>query len=84
MIQAPGKKTYGFIAQELYKVYPMAVALPEEKADIYMVDYAALTPLLVGATNELHELVKLQKKEINILKDQIDELKKMLEKLIKD
>ncbi len=83
MIQSPGIKTYGFIAQELFEVFPLAVAVPENEDDIFMVDYSALTPLLVGATNELHEKMNSQKLELEKLKAENQELKDELQ-LIKN
>lgn len=80
---APGKKMHGFIAQELFEVYPEAVAVPENENDIYMVNYSALTPLLTGGVNELYKLVKDQQAELELLKKQLEEQKKQIEKLEK-
>ncbi len=80
---APGKKMHGFIAQELFEVYPEAVAVPENENDIYMVNYSALTPLLTGGVNELYKLLKDQQAELELLKKQLEEQKKQLEKLEK-
>ena len=66
-----GKVHQGFIAQELYTVYPEAVTKPDMKEIpeykdiddktgnvIWQVDYSKLTPLLVKAVQELSEKVK--------------------------
>ena len=47
------KVTHGFIAQELFEVYPGAVTLPAEENGYWMVDYSKLTPLVVRAIQEL-------------------------------
>ncbi|MFA5062590.1 MAG: tail fiber domain-containing protein [Candidatus Omnitrophota bacterium] len=55
-IADPGKKkVQGFIAQELYEVYPEAVKIggKDLKTEPWMVDYARLTPLLVKSVQEL-------------------------------
>lgn len=49
----------GFIAQELYKVFPEAVSLPEDlhgdpNKDPWMVSYANLTPLLASGIKDMH------------------------------
>lgn len=82
-IAAPGKKMHGFIAQELFEIYPEAVAAPENENDIYMVNYSALTPLLTGGINELYKLIKEQQAQLELLKKQIEEQKKQLEQLDK-
>jgi hypothetical protein len=52
---APGVKEIGFIAQELYEVYPDAVSVGD--ADVekrpWGVDYGRITPILVKAIQEL-------------------------------
>ena len=47
--------TQGFIAQELYEVYPHAVTVggEDEKINPWSVDYGRITPLLVKAIQEL-------------------------------
>ncbi|MCA9353326.1 tail fiber domain-containing protein, partial [Candidatus Nomurabacteria bacterium] len=55
------KLTHGFIAQELYDVYPLAVTLPNEDDGYYMVDYSKLTPLIVKAVQDLKEEVDVLK-----------------------
>jgi hypothetical protein len=82
MIEAPGIIQYGFIAQELNKIYPIAVIGDENselEVDPMMVDYSKLTPLLAGATKELHEIVKKQQVEIDHLKEELIAIRKLLE-----
>ena len=43
-----------------------------------MIDYSKLTPLLAGATKELHKKVKLQKAEIDDLKAQVKAIQQTL------
>lgn len=54
---APDKKTidYGFIAQELYEVFPQMVAVggDDPKTEPWQIDYSRITPLLVKAIQEL-------------------------------
>lgn len=60
-------KTTGFIAQELYKIYPEAVSVggDDENTEPWQVDYGKLTPLLVKAIQD-------QQKEIEELKTTIN------------
>ncbi|MBK7761902.1 MAG: tail fiber domain-containing protein [Bacteroidetes bacterium] len=100
----------GFIAQQLYKVYPQAVLKggDEAKTDPWMVDYSKLSPILVKAIQEQQEIVEKQnsntsnalnetnakyillnreyeeqKKQIELLQSQIDELKVLIKQDIK-
>jgi len=55
-ITDPAKQTQqGFIAQELYDIYPQAVTVGGEdpKTHLWQVDYGKLTPLLVKAVQDL-------------------------------
>jgi hypothetical protein len=49
---------YGFLAQQLYDVYPSAVAPPINDSDTWSVDYSKLTVPLVSAVQELYLVVK--------------------------
>ena len=53
--------TTGFIAQELYEIFPNAVTKPAKAEDMWSVDYGKVTPLLVKAIQE-------QQAEIEALK----------------
>lgn len=66
----------GFMAQELYEIFPQAVSKPRSadevaEKDPWMVDYGRVTPLIVKAVQE-------QQQVIDDLKKQIQELKVML------
>ena len=54
---APDKKTidYGFIAQELYEVFPQMITVggDDPKTQPWQIDYSRITPLLVKAIQEL-------------------------------
>ena len=78
----PNVKHFGFIAQELMAVYPIAVVGDENsdpEIEPMMIDYSRLTPLLAGATKELHQKVKDQQIEIDELKRQLEEIKMLIE-----
>ena len=83
----PSATTYsnGFIAQELFEVYPDAVAKGNDDVDekgnlkhIWTVDYGKLTPLLTKSIQDLNAKVENQNKEIEALKAQVEELKNMI------
>ena len=64
----PGKNSYGLIAEEVYEIYPESVNLdylgrPES------INYDILTTNLIGAYQQ-------QQKEIEMLKKQIEEMKR--------
>jgi len=66
----------GFIAQELYTVYPQAVHVggTDAKTDPWMIDYSKLTPLLVKSVQELNQKNEEQQKTIDDLKKQNEKL----------
>jgi hypothetical protein len=66
----------GFIAQEIQKVLPMLVIEGSDKDKTLSVNYISLIPVLTKAIQEQQEQLSTQKKEI-------DELKKMVELLLK-
>lgn len=66
-----GNTVHGFIAQELYKVYPNAVTVPEDEDHPWLVDYSSLTPLLVKAVQD-------QQKEIDAQTKSFAEMEKKL------
>ncbi len=67
--------TFGFIAQELQQVFPDAVKTFDKDGTLG-ISYTHLIPLTVAAIQE-------QQKTIEKQQHQIDELKKMVEKLLK-
>ena len=65
----------GFLAQQLHSIYPNAVSVggEDETNNPWGVDYGKLTPLLVKAIQD-------QQEQIEILKKEIDELKRVKQK----
>ncbi|MCB0543503.1 MAG: tail fiber domain-containing protein [Saprospiraceae bacterium] len=80
---APGLTETGFIAQQLYTVYPGAVSKggDDVTTDPWMVDYGKLTPLLVKAVQDQQALIEAQKQEIEALERQNAAFEKRLEQL---
>ena len=68
--------TTGFIAQELYEIFPNAVTKPAKAEDMWSIDYGKVTPLLVKAIQDQQATIEAQQK-------QIDELKRMVEMIMK-
>jgi hypothetical protein len=66
----PGVKEYGFLAQELYEVFPQAVSPGGEdpRQEPWGVDYAKLTSVLTKAIQELKTDLDAAKAEIAALK----------------
>jgi hypothetical protein len=72
----------GFIAQELFDIYPDAVLKPTDEIMLWKVDYGRITPLIVKAVQDQQTLILNQQKQIESQQTQIDELKAMVEKLL--
>jgi uncharacterized coiled-coil protein SlyX len=81
----------GFIAQQLFEVFPDAVSVGGENAKEkpWMVDYGRITPLLVKAIQDLDAINTEKQKSINTLQStvadqqrQIDELKSKMNEII--
>ncbi len=49
------KKSYGFIAQEIEKIFPNVVNVPLKETDNYSIDYSSIIPLLTKSIQELSE-----------------------------
>ena len=65
-------KSRGFIAQELYEIYPDAVYKPptnDLKKDQWGIDYGKLTPLLVKSIQDQQEIINELEKRINNLEN---------------
>jgi len=92
---APGKSKTGFVAQELYKVYPQVVnpGSDDVHQDPWTVDYGNLTPLLTKSIQDLKveideevkplllESMKEQQSQIESLAQSTESLKYELELL---
>ncbi len=72
----------GFIAQELYEIYPQAVHKGGEnaKTNPWMIDYSKLTPLLIKGMQEQQAQLKLQEEKIEKLEKQNAEILELLKK----
>lgn len=77
------KQQTGFIAQELYNVFPQAVTVGgrNAKTEPWLVDYSKLTPLLVKAVQELNEKVTALEKEKAQLSAEIQQKESAYEEL---
>ncbi len=84
---AKGKREVGFLAQELYKLFPSVVkkgsdgSISEEilSEEVWAVDYGKLTPLLVKAIQEQQQLLEDKDKEISKLQERVTTIEKALE-----
>ena len=60
---------FGFIAQDVYKIFPELVSKPtNESKELWAVDYARLSVMLTKAMQEQNVLILNQQKEIEELK----------------
>ena len=73
----------GFIAQELFEVYPNAVSKPVKDDDLWQVDYGKVTPLLVKAVQDQQHIIESLLDENQQLKAQNNDLEKRLERIEK-
>lgn len=80
------KDQTGFIAQQLYEIYPFAVSQGGEDPikNPWMVDYGRVTPLLVKSVQELSHENDAMKKENEQLKSQLNEILRRLNQLEKN
>jgi hypothetical protein len=65
------KKSYGFIAQEIEKIFPNVVNVPLKETDNYSIDYSSIIPLLTKSIQELSEKINNQQQEIIELKHRL-------------
>ena len=71
--QATAARSTGFLAQDLFKIYPEAVKEGDYGPTVtnqWGVDYGKLTPLLVQAIQDQQALIDQQRAELNALKTQ--------------
>ena len=62
----------GFIAQEVYKIIPEAVRVPEdETSEMWGVSYSKIVPVLVKAVQEQQAQIEELKQEIQAMKSEI-------------
>lgn len=69
----PGEVFTGYLAQQLYEVFPNAVTPGgrDAKTDPWMVDYSKLTPLLTKAVQDQQKTIEAQEKRISELENQL-------------
>ena len=92
VISDKGTYSFGFIAQDIFKIIPEIVSRPEnENIGLWSLSYEKLTPILVKAIQEQQEIIDNQKKKndsqdmlIQIQNQKIEELEKKLEFLMKN
>ena len=84
MYKADASKTMitGFIAQELYEIFPNAVTKPAKAEDMWSVDYGKVTPLLVKAVQDQQKTIETLKTTVQSQQGQIDELKSLLKQVL--
>lgn len=73
--QSTDETTFGFLAQELQQVFPDAVKKFEKDGKLG-ISYTYLIPLTVAAIQEQQKIIEKQQHEI-------DELTKLVEKILK-
>lgn len=77
----PSKKlNTGFIAQELYEVYPNAVALPASPEETWMISKEELVPLIVKSIQDQQAIIKAQEERIKSLEERLSALEQKLSK----
>jgi hypothetical protein len=73
--------TTGFIAQELFEIFPNAVTKPDNDDKMWSVDYGKVTPLLVKAIQEQQAQIANLSAENDTLKAQNAAILKRLDAL---
>lgn len=68
----------GFVAQELYDIFPQAVSKPRAlnaapEKDPWMVDYGSMTPLIIKAVQDQQVQMQKQEAEMESLRAQVKE-----------
>lgn len=81
---ASNTQDFGVIAQELYRVFPELVHKPkDEETELWGVDYAKLSLIIVQAIQEQQEVITEQASEIAHLKKELEDLKSIVNQLKK-
>ncbi len=80
---AANTPTTGFIAQELYEIFPNAVTKPANAEEMWSVDYGKVTPLLVKGMQDLKAENDGLKSENEALRKESSDLKARLQKIEK-
>jgi hypothetical protein len=83
----PNKKVLtGFMAQELYDIFPQSVSKPRDNVqpaekNPWMVDYGSVTPLIIKSVQEQQQIIDELKNSNNELKKQNENLEERILKL---
>ena len=73
--QISSEKQSGFLAQEVYKLFPEAVHKPkDESTDLWSIDYSKLTVVLTKAMQEQQVMIQQQQSEIKAMKAEMDRM----------
>jgi hypothetical protein len=79
LIKDSGSASFGFIAQELYKVLPEIVYKPlDDKNDFWSVDYDKLIPFLTKAIQEQQDIIDKQNIRISELEKKLEQISILL------
>jgi len=74
--EAYADRQSGFLAQEVYEVFPEAVSKPvDESKNLWAIDYSKLTVVLTRALQEQQQMILNQQSEIDQLKADVAKLK---------
>jgi len=77
-----GVKTIGLIAQEVNKIIPEAVIVPEDESkSLWSMDYEKLIPVLIKGMQEQQKIIDDQNNQIDQQQKTIDDLIKRIEAL---
>src|SRR6185436_3110063 len=73
----------GFMAQELYDIFPQAVSKPREsnepaEKNPWMVDYGSVTPLIIRAVQDQQQMIDELKQQNELLLKEIQLIKNTL------
>ncbi len=78
-IEKSGNKSIGLVAQDVYEVIPEVVVKPEnENAELWSMSYEKLVPVIIKAMQEQQAIINSQSKEIQDLKAELNELKRLI------
>ncbi len=77
---AANTKDFGVVAQELHQLFPELVHKPkDENKELWGVDYSKLSLINLQAIQEQQQIINQQASEIEFLKKELEELKKLIQ-----
>ncbi len=74
------KPSTGFVAQELYEVFPEAVIVPEDKNEPWMISPTTVIPVMVKSIQDQQKIIQSQEEKIKSLEDRLSAIEKLLAK----